>query len=896
MMELGMLHKNFPMPGCALITNPTTVSSLDDNGAINSVDQSNPLDPTTEAHLCECPKRQEVPSRPSQLPFPCKPENNAKMKEWLLQRYSGSTFNTCPHQHIPEMSGPPLEIHVNEDARPYARHKAAPIPVHWEKEVHDGLLRDEALGIIERVPYGEPVTWCHRMVISRKHDGSPRRTVDLSPLNKFCKRETHNSESPFHVARRVPAHTWKTVTDAWNGYHLVPLKDTDRYLTTFTTPFGLWRYKRGIQGYVSSGDAFNRRFDAILSDFERKERVVDDTLHYDLDLATHWWRTIDFLTTTGKSGIVLNPSKFQFAGRTVDFAGFRISEDRIEPLPKYFNAIRNFPTPSSPTDIKSWFGLVNQVAHYAQLRDIMAPFRPFLSEKKHPFTWNDELDKAFRESKNALVDAIKHGISIFDPLRKTCLRTDWSKKGIGYYLLQKHCDCSSDLPDCCDYGWHITLAGSRFLQTAEERYAPVEGEALAVAWALEQTRFFTQGCDDLMVVTDHKPLTKLLGDRTLDEIQNTRLFRLKQRTLPWYFRILHMPGKSNSAADAMSRYPTPTDSTSSLEHGDHQESALLASIKTDTSVNFAIPWSTISRKTLQDDTLHTIMTYVDHGFPENLPDHPKTLKPYWKYKDAFYITDGVLMYNDRIVVPSSLRQQVLSTLHAAHQGVSSMEARARSTVFWPGLTHDIDATRATCRECTKIAPSQPHLPPAPYDPPTTPFEKIAADFFHFGGWYYLVVADRLSGWPEAFKCNQGSSRSGADGLVSCLRQCFAIIGVPTEISSNGGPEFTAHRTAEFLKKWDVHHRLSSSYHPQSNGRAEVAVKTMKRLLRSNTSSDGSLNNDNFLRAILQLRNTPDPDCDLSPSQIVFGKPLRDAFSFLNRLDKFTNPHILPTWR
>ena len=398
------------------------------------------------------------------------------------------------------------------------------------------------------------------------------------------------------------------------------------------------------------------------------------------------------------------------------------------------------------------------------------------------------------------------------------------------------------------------------------------------------------------MVTDHKPLTKLLGERTLDEIQNTRLFRLKQRTLPWYFKIHHMPGKSNFTADAMSRYPASTDTASSLEHGDHQESALLSSIKADASVNFSVPWSTISRETLKDEALCTIMKYITSGFPEHLPDQPRMLKSYWRHKEAFYITDGVLMYNDRIVVPPSLRQQVLSTLHAAHQGVSSMESRARSTVFWPGLINDISATRAACQECNKIAPSQPHLPPAPYDPPTTPFEKIVADFFHFGGWYYLVVADRLSGWPEAFKCDQGSSQSGADGLISCLRQCFAVFGVPTEISSDGGPEFTAHRTADFLKKWDIHHRLSSSYHPQSNGRAEVAVKTMKRLLRSNTNSDGSLNNDNFLRAILQLRNTPDPDCDLSPAQIVFGRPLRDAFSFVNRLEKFTNPNILPTWR
>ena len=78
---------------------------------------------------------------------------------------------------------------------------------------------------------------------------------------------------------------------------------------------------------------------------------------------------MDFLTRVGRSGIVLNPDKFQFAERCVDFAGFRVSEATIEPLPKYLDAIRDFPNPDSTTDIRSWFGLVNQVANHAQLRD-----------------------------------------------------------------------------------------------------------------------------------------------------------------------------------------------------------------------------------------------------------------------------------------------------------------------------------------------------------------------------------------------------------------------------------------------------------------------------------------------------------------------------------------------
>ena len=588
MIDLGMLPKNFPTPGCAL--------AAPDLGTVHSVQET----PQTTAAMSErpcggCRSQESIPERPSELPFPCTPSNIGKMKQYLLDRYK-AVFNTCPHCPLPVLDGPPMEIHINEDATPYACHTARKVPIHWDAQVHKDILRDVAIDVLEWVPHGEPVTWCHPMVVTRKHDGGPRRTVDLSKLNKQCKRETHVTESPFHAARRVPPNTYKTVVDAWNGYHSVELRESDRHLTTFITPYGLLRYKRGVQGFLSSGDAYNRRLDIILANFERKERVTDDTLHYDTDLEEHWWRTIDLLTTFGRAGAVLNPDKFQFSQQDVDFAGFHISEERIEPLTKYYAAIRDFPVPTSTTDIRSWFGLVNQVSNYAQLRDTMAPFRPFLSPR-HPFEWTPQLEDSFTRSKDHIISSIKKGVEIFDPTRATCLRPDWSKKGIGYFLMQKHCTCQSRVPDCCQDGWRITLAGSRFLQDAEARYAPIEGEALAVAWGLEQSKYFTLGCDDLLVVTDHKPLVKILGDRMLDEIHNTRLFRLKQRTLPWRFSIVHLPGKSNLAADATSRHPSPTESPDLLTTNDVMECAIMASIRQTMPANLSISWGMIGEHT-----------------------------------------------------------------------------------------------------------------------------------------------------------------------------------------------------------------------------------------------------------------------------------------------------------
>ena len=155
----------------------------------------------------------------------------------------------------------------------------------------------------------------------------------------------HTNKSPFELARGVPANTWRTVTDAWNGFHSVPLREQDRHFTTFITSLGRFRYIRAPQGYASSGDGYDRRFDDVLEGFARHKRKSDDTLHYDHDLDKHWWRTIEFLEITGHAGIVLNPQKFQFCKRIVDFAGFRLSETSVEPLPKYLEAIKNFPTP-----------------------------------------------------------------------------------------------------------------------------------------------------------------------------------------------------------------------------------------------------------------------------------------------------------------------------------------------------------------------------------------------------------------------------------------------------------------------------------------------------------------------------------------------------------------------
>jgi len=198
------------------------------------------------------------------------------------------------------------------------------------------------------------------------------------------------------------------------------------------------------------------------------------------------------------------------------------------------------------------------------------------------------------------------------------------------------------------------------------------------------------------------------------------------------------------------------------------------------------------------------------------------------------------------------------------------------------MTAEIEEARNQCRTCHRNAPSQAKLPPTAPKLPTTPFQMIYADYFQLIAKHYLIIGDRLSGWTEVVKADPGTSSSGSKGLCEALRRIFLSFGVPEEISSDGGPEFVSAEAEDFYQRWGVSHRLSSAYFPQSNGRAEVAVKLTKRLLEDNVGVDGTLNTDKVVRALLQQRNTPDKDCQLSPAQVIFGRSLRDAMPQLDK--------------
>ena len=187
------------------------------------------------------------------------------------------------------MEGPPLRPMIHPGAKPVACHTPIDVPIHWRDDAKAGLdlyckkgaslkrcrLARLLLGAIARLSVKRRTT--------SLGGGWIYRHLTLTPPGRLA---THR---PFHQARSVPHGTKKTVCDAWNGYHAIPLHPNDKHFTTFITPWGRYRYSSAPQGYVTSGDGFTRRFDEIIAHIPNKTKCVDDTLLWADSIDQAFW-------------------------------------------------------------------------------------------------------------------------------------------------------------------------------------------------------------------------------------------------------------------------------------------------------------------------------------------------------------------------------------------------------------------------------------------------------------------------------------------------------------------------------------------------------------------------------------------------------------------------------
>ena len=231
------------------------------------------------------------------------------------------------------------------------------------------------------------------------------------------------------------------------------------------------------------------------------------------------------------------------------------------------------------------------------------------------------------------------------------------------------------------------------------------------------------------------------------------------------------------------------------------------------------------------------------------------------------------MYGCRLFIPTVLRNRILFYLHDSHQGIARTKERARLAVYWLGIDRDIETIIGACKQCQDDLPSLGREPMITHALPERPFQQLAADFAQLDGRNYLIMVDCYTDWPSIQLMNQNPT---THSLTSALRDYFARTAVPDVLWSDGGPQFRSHQFAEFLQGWGVEHKMSSPRYPQSNGKAEATVKSMKKLIKRATKRSGVIDQYQLARSLLQYRNTPSRKDNVSPAQKLYGHPVQDT--------------------
>ena len=240
---------------------------------------------------------------------------------------------------------------------------ARPIPFADRPQVKKKL--DELVDKKITIPVTDPSDWAAPLVVMRKPDSSIRVCVDLTKLNHHVQRPTHPTRTPRDAVAEIDGQArFFSTFDATNGYFQIPLHPDSQHLTTFMTPWGRYKFLRAPMGLCSSGDEYNRRANMAFAQVTNTVRVVDDILRFDSTFADHVKGVRAVLTAARDAGITLSPKKFKCARQTVQWAGYQIQQGGIAVDPEKLKAISEFPRPTNITELRSFMGLVEQLAGF----------------------------------------------------------------------------------------------------------------------------------------------------------------------------------------------------------------------------------------------------------------------------------------------------------------------------------------------------------------------------------------------------------------------------------------------------------------------------------------------------------------------------------------------------
>lgn len=728
------------------------------------------------------------------------------------------------------------------------------VPIAIKDNLKEELQRLTDLGVI--TPVDVPTEWISATVVTTKRNGKLRLCIDPQPLNKALKRNHYPLPTIDDILPDLSQARCFSVLDAKNGFWHVQLDDESSFLTTFSTPWGRYRWLRMPFGISPAPEEFQRRMDIALEGLAGIKAIADDILLFgsgatdEEAMKDHDTKLRNLLDRCRSKGLKLNESKLQLRKDQVAFMGHVITADGLRPDPEKVSAIVGMPSPTDKQAVQRLLGMVNYVQKFApHLSEVTKPLRDLIKNDTE-FLWDKHVHgKAFDETKKILSNAPI--LQYFNPEVQPVLQCDASQNGLGACLMQNG---------------HPLAYASRSLTPTESNYAQIEKEMLAIVYGMEKFNTYVYGRKTL-VESDHKPLETIFKRSLLSAPK--RLQRMMLRLQRYEFEVTYKRGAKMYMADTLSRAYLPHHEVSSTDLEQVMTVNRTPTEKDVENINMCqfLPvtdetLSKIQKHTQQDQQLQTLKQVILQGWPDTIKKVKEEIHDYYPFRETLSVQNGIIFKGERVIIPYGLRDEIKSKLHASHLGIQGCLRRAREAFYWPRMNTEVEEYISKCSICNTFQAGQQKEPLMSHPAPSRPWEFIATDLFEFNGRRFLVTTDYFSNFGEVDRLYSTKSCD----VINKLKSHFSRHGIPDRLISDNGPQFSSGEFTKFAADYQFQHITSSPLYPQSNGKAENAVNTVKRIMCKALESG----TDPYL-ALLDFRNTPTEGIGTSPAQRLFGR-------------------------
>ncbi|KAK9075551.1 hypothetical protein SSX86_003876 [Deinandra increscens subsp. villosa] len=635
-------------------------------------------------------------------------------------------------------------------------------------------------------PWGEPVLFV------KKKDGTFRMCIDYRELNKVTIKNRYPLPRIDDLFDQLQGSSYFSKIDLRSGYHQLRVRDEDVPKTAFRTRYGHYEFLVMPFGLTNAPAVFMDLMNRVCKPYLDKFVIVfiDDILIYSKTKEEHEEHLRLILELLRKEQLYAKFSKCDFWIREVQFLGHIVDQNGIHVEPAKVEAIKNWPTPRAPTEIRQFLGLAGYYRRFIKgFSQLVQPLTA-LTHKGVQYRWGEKEERAFQTLKDMLCSAPI--LALPDGIDDFVVYCDASIQGLGCVLMQRD---------------KVIAYGSRQLKDTEKNYTTHDLELGAVIHALKIWRHYLYGTK-CTIFTDHKSLQHIFNQKDL----NMRQRRWVELLNDYDLAIKYHPGKANVVADALSRkeYEKPR------------------------------------RVRALQLTIHT-------GLPDRIRDaQQEALKEENFAAEALrgvdgnseIKSDGLRYYNDRIWVPllGNLRELVMDEAHksrySVHPGSNKMYQDLNGLYWWPNMKADIARYVAKCLTCSRVK-IEYQKPSGLLQQPKIPewkWEDISMDFVtglpHRSNrpdaiW---VIIDRLTKSAHFIPMKETNNMDKLTKLY--IDRIVARHGVPKTIISDRDPRFTSRLWQSMQEALGTRLDMSTAYHPQTDGQTERTIQTLEDMLRA----------------------------------------------------------------